>query len=202
MTDSDFQFFQRVFTAFDAPAYMRRAREVEGTWEILLETCRRKQSKLMEFPRLRLAMLFALLPVPRKMPGEICCDEDFRELESLYAKWSPRLRIPVAPAKSTKAIKTAFEELTESFDRFNRRWGEYLNEINLEPINILRDNYNKYYVLEKECAVFSAAVARQGFEPISPASHAELFEQFPLLRIPGTEKSPDQSSRLASRHQG
>ena len=49
-----------VMYAFDAPAFVRRAREVEDAWNMLLDRCRHARGRLLEMPRMRLAKLFAL----------------------------------------------------------------------------------------------------------------------------------------------
>jgi hypothetical protein len=75
-------------------------------------------------------------------------------------------------------------ELCESLERFNRRWQEFLDKIELDALNRLRDEYNRYYPLEKECAVRSWRVARHGFQPLAPVTHADLAARFPLLPAP------------------
>ena len=70
------------------------------------------------------------------------------------------------------------------FTFFNRRWRQFLDAVDLRPINELRDGYNRYYVLEKEFAVRSARVARHGFVPLAPLTAAALFELLPLLPVP------------------
>jgi hypothetical protein len=72
-------------------------------------------------------------------------------------------------------------ELRESLELFNRRWDAFLPTLDLRHVNELRDGYNRYFVLEKECAVRSARVAREGFVPLSPLTVQELFRHLPLL---------------------
>jgi hypothetical protein len=60
----------------------------------------------------------------------------------------------------------------------------FLANVDLTAVNELREGYNRYYVLEKECAVRSARIARQGFTPLPPLTHDELMSQFPLLPVP------------------
>ena len=56
--------------------------------------------------------------------------------------------------------------------------------MDLSAVNELRKGYNRYYVLEKECAVRSARIARQGFAPLPPLTTGDLVAQFPLLPVP------------------
>jgi hypothetical protein len=74
--------------------------------------------------------------------------------------------------------------LLHSLQRFNRRWQEFLPTVDLTRVNDLRAGYNRYYVLEKECAVRSAALARRGFTPLEPFTTDQLFALMPLLPVP------------------
>jgi hypothetical protein len=82
------------------------------------------------------------------------------------------------------------EELLREFDgapgRFNAVWAEFLGGLDLRPINALRDGYNRYYLLEKECVVRSVRVAGMGFQPMAMLTVADLAALFPPL--------PDSSS--------
>lgn len=170
--------------AFDVPAYVRRARGVEDAWNVLLDNCRHARGRLLEMPRMRLAKLFVLGQLAVQDLPDIIADEDLRWLRALHQDWQPQLRAMIKPARSESELERAKTELQLSFRRFNMRWSKHLHELELAPINRLRDNYNRYYLLEKECAVRSARVAQAGFVPLKCVSVADLFEEFPLLRIP------------------
>jgi hypothetical protein len=75
-------------------------------------------------------------------------------------------------------------ELAESLERFNRRWLEFLRGVDVGPVNELRDGYNRYYLLEKECALRSPRLARQGFTRLEPLTVAELTALLPPLPVP------------------
>lgn len=185
--DTGFQFFQQAMAAFDTPAFMRRARDAEVAWEFLLDRCRQKREKLLEFPRLRVAKFFKSLSDSTEVHPQICSPQDLAYLSDLYQVWSPRLQIAVPVVQSERQLKRLLSELRESFESFNRKWTRHITEIDLTEINKLRDKYNKYYVLEKECAVRSTAVAVSGFVPLAPVTTDDLFETFPLLKVPGSE---------------
>src|SRR5205823_2559018 len=85
-------------------------------------------------------------------------DEEVGVLEGLESALEPRLRAPVAPTRSARAVRRALRELVASLERFNRRWAEYLPTVDLRPVNELREGYNRYYLLEKECALRSPAL--------------------------------------------
>ena len=52
------------------------------------------------------------------------------------------------PAAAGAAVA---RDLVASVDRFNRRWLQFLDALKLDPVNRQIDQYNRYYVLEKEC---------------------------------------------------
>jgi hypothetical protein len=99
----------------------------------------------------------------------------------LEAELKPRLRVPVVAATSPRRLVRAIGELSESFNRFNARWRCFLEALDLQPINELIDGYNRYYLLEKECAFRSARLARRGFHELEPVTAARLLELLPLL---------------------
>ena len=83
----------------------------------------------------------------------------------------------------TLLVATAVYGLEGGLERFNRRWQEYLGRVDLSLVNALRDGYNRFYVLEKECAVGSIRLARQGFQPLLPLCPEDLLGLFPLLPV-------------------
>jgi hypothetical protein len=74
--------------------------------------------------------------------------------------------------------------LQAAVSRFNGRWRQYLERLNLEPTNAVIDAYNRYYVLEKECVVGSARLAARFFSPVSKLTQAELLQDHPTLPVP------------------
>jgi hypothetical protein len=74
--------------------------------------------------------------------------------------------------------------LQESLQRFNRRWQEFVPKVDLARVNELRNGYNRYYLLEKECAGHSPVLARRGFQRMEPLTTTELCRLFPLLPVP------------------
>lgn len=183
--DRDFQSFQYVISSFDAPAFVRRGRDVAWAWESLLVKCDQKREELIQFPRLRLAQLFAVTSSCPSLLTDLCTSDDFQYLEGLNRDWALRLRVPIAPTKSARVVKQALAELVTSFERFNCRWSEYLQKIDLSNVNALRAAYNEKYLLEKECATWSIAATNRGFAALPPVSIQDLQPRFPLLTVPG-----------------
>lgn len=180
----DYQLYDKDMPLMDAPAFVRRAREVELAGTALRESCSCERTRLLDMPRMRLVRLFALGPAGFSLSAVLREPEELQYLEGLYQEWQPRLRSKVSPAGSTAELAKGVAELALSFARFNRRWMKTLNELDLARINALREGYNRFYVLEKECALRSTRIAREGFQRLEPVTIQDLLDEFPLLKIP------------------
>lgn len=177
------ELFQQLTRAFDAPAFMRRARNVEAAWQVLIEQCHRQRRKLAEFPMLHLARLIALAGDWERLEV-FCSRDDIAALKAVHEEWSPTLKVPLARAEKHAPIQRALREVADSFERFNARWLAFVRELDLAHINELRDAYNRYYVLEKECATRSARTARAGFTQLRSVTIDDVLREFPPLRVP------------------
>jgi hypothetical protein len=172
--------FNEVLALHGPPAYVRRAQMVEAAWEGVLLRCRRQREEWLALVRTRLAML-------RELAGSwdalraVLDEAAVVALAALDSELRPSLRGPVQASTSVRRLRAAVAELAESMANFNRRWAAFLAQVDLGEVNRARHDYNRYYVLEKECAVRSPAVARQGFRPLAPATLAELEAAFPML---------------------
>jgi hypothetical protein len=176
--------FKQLLSQYDAPAYVRRARQVQAAFDDLLARCRRQRDEWSQMARLRLGMLRALAGGWDVLRPLLADEDQLRILQELEAALNPRLRVPVEPATSARVLKQALAELCESLKRFNCRWAAYLAEVDVSAVNKLRDGYNRFYLLEKECAVRNARVARQGFQPLPPLTVEELSSLLPPLPVP------------------
>jgi hypothetical protein len=105
-------------------------------------------------------------------------------LRRLHEELAPRLRDAVEPTTSPRALRRALRELGESIERFNRLWREFLAGVDLGRVNGLREGYNRYYLLEKECALRSPRLARQGYRPLPPLTREDLESLMPPLPAP------------------
>jgi hypothetical protein len=182
--DESSEAFKRFFSQYDAPAYIRRARGVQAAFEQLLEYCRRRRAEWLEFVRLRIGILHALASDWVNLRPLLADEEQLDILRYHLAALAAPLRAPVAPTTSIRALRRALRELRESLERFNQRWQAFLAGVDLTSITELREDYNRYYVLEKECAVRSARIARHGFTRLQPLTTDDLAAQFPLLPVP------------------
>jgi hypothetical protein len=182
--ESDHRELQDLLASYGAPAYIRRARRVEEALNHLVLRCRRQRDVWLKVTRTRLALLKAHAGDWAILRPHVEDETDLVVLRRLYDELSPGLRVPVTPTTSTRVLRCALTDVVECLERFNRRWQKYLAEHDLAPINELREGYNRYYVFEKECAVRSAAVARQGFRRLEPLTFADLSAELPLLLVP------------------
>jgi hypothetical protein len=92
--------------------------------------------------------------------------------------------VRVLRTDSPAQVRRALEDVASSFRRFNGRWERFLLDFDLSYLNERRAAYNRYYVLEKECALRSTSLVKQGFQLLQPATTDDLFREFPLLPIP------------------
>jgi hypothetical protein len=174
---------QQFLVYHGAPAYVRRTREVEEAFRALVERCRRQREEWLMLVRIRLGTLHALAGDWEPLRA-LLDDDQLESVRTLHAELQPRLRIPVLQTSSVRALRRALAELCDSLEGFNRRWAKFLREVDLSYVNELRDGYNRYYLIEKECAVRSPQLARQGFRPQPPATAAELEAVLPPLPVP------------------
>jgi hypothetical protein len=174
---------RELLAQYDAPAYVRRARRVQDAYDQLLASCRRQREQWLEMVRLRLGLLRARAGTWEALAA-VLPQSQIEQLRDWHDRLSPRLRAPVEATSSARALRRTLVELRESIERFNRRWAAFLATIDLGGVNEARLGYNRYYLLEKECAVRSPAVARQGFRPLEPVTLEEVADLLPLLPVP------------------
>jgi hypothetical protein len=182
--DNDYQAFRQMLAANDGPAYVRRARRVSAAFEALLAQCRKQRDEWLTFVRLSLGMLHALAGSWEAVRPCLGDEESLELLRRLHDELQPHLRVAVTPTTSRHALKATLAELIDGLERFNRHWLEYVQQLDLQSINELRDGYNRYYVLEKECALRNAAAARFGFQRLPLLTVADIVQQLPPLGVP------------------
>ncbi len=169
---------------YDAPAYVRRARAVQDAFDALLGRCRLRRDELLKMVRIELGTLHALADGWHNLLPSLVDADQIEVLERLHAELRPRLRVPVSRTSSASRLRRSLRTLAEAIGRFNRRWAEFVSGLDLGKINELRDGYNRYYLLEKECAVRSPRLARQGFHPLKPLTTDDVLALLPPLPVP------------------
>jgi hypothetical protein len=101
--------------------------------------------------------------------------------------WALAGAAPPRWAESDASIRrrqSVASDLVAAALRFNRRWLEALDRFNLEPTNFVIEQYNRYYLLEKECVMGSAKLAARHFTPMPLVSRPMLLADHPVLPVP------------------
>ena len=184
VSQDDDRLLKQLMGYFDVPAYVRRARRVDDALEELLVSCRAKRSKWLAVVRIRLGMVHALAGDWAELRPCVRDDRQCEILARMHRELAPVLHVRMNPTNSQRVLRRALGDLCESLERFNRRWRKFLAEIDLRAVNGAREDYNRYYVLEKECAVRSVAAARHGFRRLEPMTLEHLADMLPELPVP------------------
>jgi hypothetical protein len=164
---------------FDLPAFARRGHDLEATLGRLHLRCRAARRQYLEMVHLRLRQWSAAAAGPESWRGIFTSSVE--PLWSLAEAEPPRWGLADAPQKRRKAIA---RDLVAAIERFNRRWRQFIAQINLEPTNFAIEQYNRYYVLEKECVVGSARLAARHFTPVPVLTALMLLEEHGDLPVP------------------
>lgn len=182
--DDGHQLLKRFAAQYDVPAYVRRARQVQEEFDGLVQRCRRQRDEWLRLPRIRLGLLRGMAGGWEPLQPLLADGTQLAILEQLHDALRPQLRHVVTRTTSLRSLRRVLRELCESLQLYNQRWQGFLARVDLSRVNQLRDGYNRYYLLEKECAMRSPHLARQGFQRLEPLTLNELFALLPLLPIP------------------
>lgn len=182
-TEDEQDVFQQIVGAFDEPAFLRRARATRNAWEFLLARAERQRREWLEMPAIRLGRLFMVSASFQNL-SRCISDEDQQALHQQMRELQPKMRCRLPVAVRESQVTDELAGLIESYNRFNTRWLDFVHELDVDRVNKLRDGYNKYYVLEKECALMSSRTAEAGFQPLCMARHEDVLEVLPLLSVP------------------
>lgn len=175
---------QELLQMFGAPAYIRRARLVEEALNHLLLGANKQRKEWLEIPRMLLGQLHALAGDWRRLRPFVEEETQLVVLDNLCVAMEPRLRLSLERSNSSRRLKQALLEFVNSLERFNHRWMNYLNRLDVHGVNQLRENYNRWYVLEKACALRNDVLARLEFTPLLPLDLEELLHHLPLIPVP------------------
>lgn len=164
---------------FDAPAFARRGQDVEYALRTLHARCRKTREEFLEMVQVRL----------RQWAGASVGPDDWADVlrGSIEPLWplsgADAPQWADAPA-STRRRRTIVRDLIASVERFNARWRRFVEELDPATLNAMIADYNEFYLLEKECVLGSARLARVGFRPLEPISVDSLLTEHPALPVP------------------
>jgi hypothetical protein len=164
---------------FDVPAFARRGQDLEFSLANLHARLRRERLGMLGMVRLRLRQWAAAVEGPDAWT--LTFASPIAALWELAEADTPAWAVQLASERRRRAIA---RDLVHSIQRFNRRWSTFLAEVNLGPVNELIDQYNRYYVLEKECSLGSVRLAARHFSPRARVTHDDLDPAYPPLPVP------------------
>jgi hypothetical protein len=175
---------QEIAGRFGPASFMRRAKLIETTWARVLEQGDHARREQLAMVRLRVGQLHALAGGWDALRPLVPDDADRAMLAHLHDELQPDLRMPLEPTTSVRTLRGALRDLIEAMQTFNARWQRWLAELDLTAVNKAREDYNRYYVIEKECALGSAVVARRDFKALPAITRGDVEGQLPLLTLP------------------
>jgi hypothetical protein len=169
----------------DPPAYLRRGMSVEDAETRVVKTCEAARDEMLYPVKLRLRFWNRLLrdrPRVRK-----ATTSDAMEYAADLGRRVFGLKestISIAPAGWSMFAGRQWRALGAAVEEFNANWRRYLETLPLDDLHRTIDGYNRYYVLEKECAVRSIRTAIRGFIPKEKPTWADFLARFPPLPTP------------------
>jgi len=173
-----------VMGQYGPPAFLRRAQRVQAAFDHVIAQCRSKRDEWLVMVRINLGQLHGLAGAWAALAPLVADDSQVDMLRQLHTLLEPKLRGSVEATSSPRVLRRTLAELIADLENFNRQWQAFLPTVDLGEINKQREDYNRYYLLEKECAVRSPRVARLGYRPLAPATVEEIAQALPLLPVP------------------
>jgi hypothetical protein len=164
---------------FDVPAFARRGQDLEYALVRLRSRSRRHRGGMLDMVRLRLRQWASVADGPGADSPVFA--STIAGLWALAEAEPPRWAARSAPLRRLRSIA---RDLVASVERFNRRWSDHLDGLDLTSINRQVDDYNRFYLLEKECSLGSARLAARHFVPKDRVTLDELRAELPPLPVP------------------
>jgi hypothetical protein len=164
---------------FDLPAFARRGHDLEITLRRFHERCHKARLQLLDMVQLRLREWSRAVTGPDAW--RTVFTRPIEPLWPLAEAEPPRWAEFPAPIRRQRVVAS---NLIAAVLRFNRRWEQFVKQLNLEPVNAVIDGYNRYYVLEKECVMASARLAARHFQHLPLLTTATLLDDHPPLPVP------------------
>ena len=164
---------------FDVPAFARRGQELEWALARLHARCGRARDERLDMVRVRL----------RQWAGAVNGPEAWLEvftvpMDALWPLTGAEPPVWAERRAAPRRLRAIARDLVASLVRFNHRWERFLDDLQLDPINRMIDQYNRYYLLEKECSLGSARLAARHFTPRHRLTRGGLLADHPFLPVP------------------
>jgi hypothetical protein len=179
----DGELSSKVLARSDTPAHVRRGLRLENAIETLYQGLAARRKEVGQGLALTVRLLVRELTGLEDLRSHLQSEEDLQIVRQLVDEFSPDCRWSTKKAKDT-LVRWRVQELCDSIRRFNQRWARVVQNTDLSEINRLIESYNRYYLLEKECALRSPRLAARNFRPVPPITERTLLERYPLSRLP------------------
>lgn len=190
-----------VLGRYDTPAYVRRGVQLAQAREQLFLKCEVARNEQLRGVRMQLRILRSSMWDSSQLRFYLATEHDYQlvrglevELQTLSKSDVGTTSVPIAMQERVATGKrfspfaiverTEVRSLVRSIEWFNRRWAQSIAAVDLTEVNRQVNDYNRYYLLEKECAMRSPRLAARGFVPARPITHHELLDRYPLLAVP------------------
>ena len=164
---------------FDSPSFARRGLELEEMLRRVDLRCRQARGERLDMVRVRLRQWTRVAAGPADWAAVFAAS-----IEPLWYLSEAEPPQWAAAGGPRHRQLTAARDLIAAVERFNRRWAEFIESLNLDPANVVIDHYNRYYVLEKECVMGSGRLAARFFTPVATLTREWLLRDHPLLPVP------------------
>jgi hypothetical protein len=186
-----------ILGCYDTPAYVRRGLQLAEARDRLFNRCQTVRDDYLCGVVGQLRLLRSTICDWNELSGYMASDRDCQVL----ARFETAFLVRTATSGSGKLTDSTqrgekrrtgmplllvsrrweLHALASSIERFNRRWSAFVETVDLDDVNRQVADYNRYYLLEKECALRSARLAARGFVPARPVTRADLAARYPLL---------------------
>ena len=175
------EFLKLLAECGEEPAFLSRARAPALALDALLRDCNMRRKEMLRWPDYHLSVLSQQIANDWSRLAPLLVNaESVTMLERSHASLNPNIQ---AGPRRLATTKGTLRQFLQSAERFNRNWRNYIERLDLEPVNKPRRDFNEYYLVEKACAFGNERVA-DGFEPLGIIDRAYLYAQFPLLELP------------------
>ena len=181
------EFLQLLAQQGEEPAFVRRQRRLDAMRQQLRWELRLQYAELLKGPRIQLRRIEAIVGGHWSRLGpHLLPRDDWQRLHKLHREFNA---ITPPPPWASDLIwnrrpARLLHELRESLIRFNRKWIAHVKVVDLDPVNQLIKDYNRFFVLEKACAFGSEDIARRGFTPATPLTPETLLSELPTIHPP------------------
>lgn len=173
----------QAWASFGPPAYVKRGLAVEEAWLGLVHKLGVSWKGWTEPVGRLCAQLRYQAGDLARFRRWLATPQDVDRLIELDRRLAFTLKYPPAPALWLWTLKGNLRRLRHLTVDFNQAWSAHLHGVDLAMVNQAREQYNRWYLLEKECAMRSTRLAVGGYRPFPLATREDLVRAFPPLPV-------------------